>query len=232
MATEIIDANQSESIHDTVVHEPAWTSSATSDNSIPLLPATTPVYKEDEDDSRTLLGMKVGVIIQARATSQRFPNKVMAKFEDGTSVLQCVINKVRRLGLPVIVAIPNTPGNDVLAEYLEKFDVKIYRGKENDVLDRFIQAADNFGLELIIRVCADSPLINENDIVNNLNQFTAEQGCRMIWGMGSWVFTLEMLQEVAHESAHAEDWEHCGFHYLSRTIDWADDIERVGKHLI
>lgn len=43
----------------------------------------------------------------------------------------------------------------------------VYRGSGNDVLDRFIKAAEKFGVNKIVRICSDNPFIDYNGITVN-----------------------------------------------------------------
>jgi len=172
---------------------------------------------------------KIGIIIQARATSTRFPNKVFANL-NGKPVIQHVIDNIDQLKLPTVVAIPNTPSNDILYGYINEQRIEVFRGKENDVLDRYYQCATKYKFDIIVRVCADTPLIRPKDISDNLMKFIIEQKKRMIYGNGSWVFTYDMLKEAHETQVHAESREHV-VRSMFNSIDYVDDIERVEKIL-
>lgn len=173
--------------------------------------------------------MKTGIIIQARTGSKRFPNKVFAYF-NGKFVIDHVIDEMKKISLPLVVAIPNTPSNDGLDNHLQKRNITVFRHFENDVLNRIYKCAVWHEFDIIIRVCADSPKIRAKDIFDNLAKFIQEKQARMIWGQNSWIFNFKMLMEVNFSSPHAEDREHCGFHYMSKTVDFIDDIDRLNNH--
>ena len=59
---------------------------------------------------------KIGVIITARMTSTRFPNKVFAKFR-GKRVIDYVVENAKKLGYPIVIAIPEKSDNDELEHY-------------------------------------------------------------------------------------------------------------------
>jgi len=58
----------------------------------------------------------------------------------------------------LVVATTTNPEDDVLAAWLNNARIPCYRGSSNDVLDRFVQAAEGRQAELIVRVTADDPL--------------------------------------------------------------------------
>ncbi len=99
------------------------------------------------------------IIVQARHGSSRLPGKVMKEIE-GKTMLGWVILKLKKARVPddIIIATTTNERDDVIAEEAEKYGVKYFRGSEDDVLDRYYQAAKHFGIELIGRVTSDCPL--------------------------------------------------------------------------
>ncbi len=169
--------------------------------------------------------MKTGIIIEARLTSIGFPNKVLANFR-GTPILERIIDELIPLNLPIIVAIPITKSNDYLAEWLDERKIKLFRGFENDVLNRFFRCAKWNEFDTIIRVCADSPLINAFDLSKLLQQYENQEFPRMIWGMGFWIFSFQELEFANFNIHDAKSREHV-VRYMTRTVDYPEDIERL-----
>lgn len=105
--------------------------------------------------------MKRVAIVQARTGSTRLPRKVLADIE-GKSMLVRVVERLRaatRLD-EVVVATTTNPGDDAVAEHCESRGIAYFRGDEDDVLDRFWQCATEHEADVIVRVCADCPLID------------------------------------------------------------------------
>lgn len=100
--------------------------------------------------------MKIGIIIQARADSKRYPKKI---FKDlgGETIIYRVVGLVKKCenADKTILAIPK---RDALYPF-KLLDIKIFSGEEADVLKRMIDAAKANKLDAIVRVCADSPFI-------------------------------------------------------------------------
>lgn len=59
----------------------------------------------------------------------------------------------------IIVATSANPADDRIEAAAVKHGVRVFRGEEQNVLRRFIAAAEKYELKNIIRVCADNPLI-------------------------------------------------------------------------
>ncbi len=98
-------------------------------------------------------------IIQARTTSTRFPNKVLADLA-GKPLIQHVIERTARIrGLDdLCVTIPE--GDDALHEVLDALGVPVCLGPEYDVLARYAMAADQRHAATVIRVTGDCPLFD------------------------------------------------------------------------
>ncbi len=103
---------------------------------------------------------QTGIILQARTGSTRMPQKVILHFYQEKSILDLLLEKVKKLGVPVVLATTVNPSDDRICALAAKHEVPVFRGSENDVLDRFIQAARQFGFSKIIRVCADNPFLD------------------------------------------------------------------------
>ena len=99
------------------------------------------------------------VIIQARMGSTRLPGKVMMDLE-GKTVLARVVERVQctNYANDICVATTTLSEDDKIVSEAIDLGVKFYRGSENDVLDRYCEAAKYMKADHIIRVTADNPL--------------------------------------------------------------------------
>lgn len=109
--------------------------------------------------------MNIGIIIQARMGSTRLPGKILKPFYGGKTLIENLLDNLHRVvGVKVIVATSVNENNDRLETFLKDKGELLYRGSENDVLDRFIKAAETYGLDGIIRICSDNPFIDWEDV--------------------------------------------------------------------
>lgn len=105
--------------------------------------------------------MNFGIIIQARLGSTRLPRKILKEFHDGKTLLETVINNLQNVSdAKIIVATSINPNNDELESFLKERDITVYRGSEDDVLSRFIGAAQTNGINGIVRICSDNPFLD------------------------------------------------------------------------
>lgn len=104
---------------------------------------------------------KIGIIIQARQTSSRFPGKSLAPLL-GKPIIEWVVERARKVSpeILVVVVIPDNAKNNELNEKLKSLKVHVIRGSENNVASRFVKAINEFQLDHVIRVCADNPLLS------------------------------------------------------------------------
>lgn len=102
-----------------------------------------------------------GAIIQARMGSTRLPQKVIKEIE-GKTILEHVIERVKRIKNvdKVILATTSKREDDILEKIGKNLKVSVFRGSENDVLDRFYRAAKLLKVDPIIRITADCPLLD------------------------------------------------------------------------
>jgi spore coat polysaccharide biosynthesis protein SpsF len=118
--------------------------------------------------------VKTVAIIQARMTSTRLPGKIMAEVA-GKPLLYHVVNRARRAQTPDLVAIATTdrPTDDGVEEFSQAAGIPVFRGSEQDVLDRYYGAAQQFAAEVIVRLTSDCPLLDPAVIDKTVRAFQA-----------------------------------------------------------
>lgn len=109
--------------------------------------------------------MKTVAIIQARMGSTRLPNKVLADIA-GQPMLYYVVTRTQQANTLdlVVVATSDKPADDSVARFCKINDIPCFRGNEDDVLDRYYQAAQSFQADVVVRITADCPLIDPDVI--------------------------------------------------------------------
>ncbi len=153
----------------------------------------------------------IAAIIQARLNAKRLPNKVM-KSINGKPMLCHVINRTRVAVDNVIVATPD----EKIAKYAKKQGVLSFVGSENDVLDRYYQAAKTFNVSDIIRITADNPLVDPDiikEVVKLYFEADADYACNNMprtypMGLDVEVFSFESLERAWASATLPEEKEH------------------------
>ena len=109
--------------------------------------------------------MNTAFIIQARMGSTRLPKKVLRPFYGDKCILQLLVEKLALVeGVKNIIATSVGKENDAIEEFCVQNNITCFRGEENDVIKRFIDAAEANGIERIIRICSDNPFLELNSI--------------------------------------------------------------------
>lgn len=106
-----------------------------------------------------------GAVIQARMGSSRLPGKVLEDIS-GQPLLWHVIKRLERCEKidKVVVATSTNELDDPIETFCQELDINCFRGSESNVLNRFVEAAKDNQLSKVVRICADSPLIDPETI--------------------------------------------------------------------
>lgn len=105
--------------------------------------------------------MNIVAIVQARMGSTRLPGKVLMDLS-GKTVLARVVERLQRAGLISQILVATTDlslDNPIVAECRE-ISVPVFRGDQDDVLDRYYRAAQFANADVIVRITSDCPLID------------------------------------------------------------------------
>lgn len=174
------------------------------------------------------------IIIQARTGSTRLPQKMILPFYENEGIFSLLLKKLISSfdKNDIILATSLNENNDVLVEIAKHHGVNYYRGSENDVLQRFIDAAKEFDAENIIRVCADNPFLDvfyielliekfENFNCDYLSYVTSDGTPSIKTHYGFWaeavkLSALEKVRELTDENLYHE--HVTNFIYANREI--------------
>lgn len=105
--------------------------------------------------------MKIVALLQARMGSIRLPNKVMRPINN-TPMIELMLTRLsqtKRVS-QIVLATSVDAKNQPLAEHVHSLGYEVFRGSENDVLDRFYNAALYYKADAVIRITGDCPLID------------------------------------------------------------------------
>lgn len=161
--------------------------------------------------------MKVVAIVQARMGSTRLPNKVMKPIGGGPMIEVLLARLARAQEVnEIVVATSADPRNQPLADHVNSLGYTCYRGSENDVLDRYVQAAKFVNADVVVRITGDCPLVDPALVDDAIRQFKA---CNVDYfsniapptfpdGLDIEVFTLHALARAAQETNKPFDHEH------------------------
>lgn len=159
----------------------------------------------------------VVAIIQARMGSSRLPGKVLAQVA-GKPMLWYVVERVRQARKvdKVVVATTTSSGDDRIERFCTSHGIEVFRGSEQDVLDRYYQAAKTYGAGTVVRITADCPFIDPA-IVDRVIAKYQEGGCDYVSntltrgfpeGLDTEVFSLAALESAWKDAKRPAEREH------------------------
>lgn len=128
----------------------------------------------------------LGIVVQARTTSARLPDKINATLYDGASVLDTVLSRLQYLpDFDVIpktyVAVPESGTSLQTKHTVEKWRAEYFvcpehEAAQNDVYGRFRHLFATYGIDACVRITADCPLICPSLILD----------CVTLWNTRKW----------------------------------------------
>jgi len=100
--------------------------------------------------------MNYDVFIPVRLSSQRLPKKAMKEL-NGKPIIKYLIERLQLTkNIRFIVVCTTTQDSDnELVEFLTREGIKVFRGREKDILYRFLDAANKFDTDFIVEVDGD-----------------------------------------------------------------------------
>lgn len=203
--------------------------------------------------------MIINASIEARMTSSRLPGKVLMPIGEKPA-LEIMIERVKKASTidNIIVATTINKEDDPVVELCKKLGVNYFRGSEENVLERVLQAHKTNGSDLIVELTGDCPIIdpklidetvecfknNNYDYVSNCITFTYPLG------MAVEVFPFAKLEDISKTTLTKEDIEHVSVRFyndksyssfnikapknlhfpdLSVTLDTKEDYKMISK---
>jgi len=161
--------------------------------------------------------MKIVAIVQARMGSSRLPRKVL-KDLGGATVLDRVLNRLGRSRLiqESVVATTIEPADDAIVEHCERTGRKVFRGSEQDVLERYYQAAKYVNADVVVRITSDCPVIDPEVTDGTIRAFLdrhSDYASNVLVrtyprGLDTEVMTVQALERAWRESNKPHQREH------------------------
>jgi glutamate-1-semialdehyde 2,1-aminomutase len=162
-------------------------------------------------------GVGVLAIVQARMGSTRFPNKVLKPIA-GRPMIEVLLSRLSRAAEvdAILVATSEEPRNQPLADHVRSLGYLCYQGSENDVLDRYYQAAKSVSARVIVRITGDCPLVDPglvDEVVRGfkavkVDYFSNVSPPSYPDGLDIEVFTFAALERAAREAVKSSEREH------------------------
>ncbi|MFZ3043663.1 MAG: glycosyltransferase family protein [Minisyncoccia bacterium] len=190
-------------------------------------------------------GKKIVATIEARMTSSRLPGKVLMPLA-GEPNLTRLIERLRRSRYvdDIVIATTTNAPDDAIEALAEKIGCKVWRGSEDNVLERVLQAAQSVHADLIVEITGDCPLIDWRH-VDYLVDLYEEGGYDYVAnnmersfprGFDAQVFSVKTLAEVNELTKDPVDQEHVSIYIYShperyKLHNWSAEGKMARKEL-
>jgi glutamate-1-semialdehyde 2,1-aminomutase len=161
--------------------------------------------------------MRTVAIIQARMGSTRLPNKVMRSI-GGVPMIELLLSRLSRANEvdEIVLATSKDARNQPLVDQVVRLGYRCYQGSENDVLDRYLQAARQADADIVVRITGDCPLIDPLLVDEAIRRFRKANADYLSNtspptfpdGLDTEVFSFSALNQAAQETSRPYDREH------------------------
>jgi len=161
--------------------------------------------------------------IEARMTSSRLPGKVMKECL-GKTMLAHMVERVKRSEIldDIVIATTVNDTDDILVEEAERLGVPTYRGSEDNVMSRVVEAAKFHRADIIVELTGDCPLLDPAlidvavaeyfasgvDYLSNLDIDEFDRGLAHPLGFAVQVFSTAILADAYRRTDDPLDFEH------------------------
>lgn len=159
---------------------------------------------------------QITCLVQARSDSKRFKNKVLKSVGSKTAIEYQISRLFQSQHISnIVLATTNKTSDDKLSDLMSEIQVQVFRGDEDNVLDRFALAMQNFpSSDIVIRITGDCPLIDANLIDEMLVEFCEKEleyystGESFPDGMDVEIFSKDLLFAASINATDTFDLEH------------------------
>jgi spore coat polysaccharide biosynthesis protein SpsF len=166
---------------------------------------------------------RIAAVVQARCASGRLHAKVLVPLA-GKPVIEHVLSAVGAATLidDVVLATTCSPVDDPLVAIASRLGVRVFRGSESNVLERFVGAIESHpaDVDVVVRHTADDPLLDPaviDTVVGHYLRGGCDYASNMIarsWprGLDTEVLSREALMRSYRDATRPEDHEHVTFY--------------------
>ena len=104
--------------------------------------------------------MRIVACIIARTVSKRLPLKVLRDLGKGVSMIDFLVQRIKKVSEidEIYICTSINIVDDVLEDVAIRNDIKIYRGSEDEVIERMISVGDLEQADVLLRITGDNPL--------------------------------------------------------------------------
>ena len=181
---------------------------------------------------------RVVLVLQARMGSNRLPGKMLMELA-GEPLVGRILERVKRCKSvdEIVLAIPDTEADKPLAEIGRAWNIKVFKGSENDLVERYYQAALEGNADIVVRLPADNATPQPEEIDRiishhlSLNRVGFSSNLSVIDnsgypdGIGAEVFDFCLLKDVRETVTDSFKREHVHLNFFNYDTGKAVDSD-------
>lgn len=170
---------------------------------------------------------KVAAIVEARMGSTRLPGKVLADV-NGVPALKRLINRLKLCEYldDIVIATSTSTKDDELNAWAKENNFKCFRGSEDDVLQRVVDASKSVDCDLIVEITGDC-ILTDYEIIDQSIVTFLENDCDVVTNCGTYlsypmgiysqVFRSKDLEWVSSNITDLAVREHVSLYFYENT---------------
>lgn len=167
--------------------------------------------KEDEPFCLNDFNYPAIICIAVRMHSTRLTGKALLKIQ-GKETIRHLIDRAKQAKIPnqVVLCTSTHPDDQVLIQIAKEENIGYIAGSEKDVMARFIQAAEIYKADIVVRITGDD-ILTDPVILDDMICFFKKSNADYVWaeglpkGVESEIIAVEALKR-AHKLAEDPEW--------------------------
>ena len=163
-------------------------------------------------------------IIQARMRSTRLPGKVLLPLE-GKPVLWHVFFRLTKSKLidEICISTSTNPMDDKIEKFAHEYGIKIFRGSEENLVKRHLDAGKKFEADVIVRITGDCPLVDPQIVDKTVEAYLNDKKLDFVSntktrtypiGLDVEVFPVKTLEKIFSISENSVFYEYFISNYI------------------
>jgi len=191
-----------------------------------------------------MVALNFGIIIQARTSSTRYPEKILKKIDKKNTVLDFQIKRILKefKNKNIFIATTLKKNDKKICLIAKKYNVNFFKGSERNVLKRYIDCAKKFNIKNIVRITSDCPLVDPNLIKKMLKIFLKRKFdyfantypiSKSTFPDGSdiEIFKFSSLKKAFNSTKNKDDMEHVTSYFWKNTYLFKTKNYKIKKNL-
>ena len=179
--------------------------------------------------------MKIGFLITARLKSTRLEKKLLLKLRD-REMIRWMTDRIKQSEIldQIVICTSDNIQDQPLVEIAREEGISSFCGHEDDVVERLYEAGKYFGLDYILNITADCPLVSVeyfDTIVSTFHEPKADliRCLDLPHGMYSYGIKVDALRQVMEikDDQNTEVW---GRYFTDNDQFKVTDLDIPGSH--